>query len=118
MLKECGFIGFHALFYKLPKTTMDRGLWTLETDGDVLILCDLVSLQTPRIVYVYSYTQTPLLSVTPEGQEIFPSQDFHFDFVEERAEDMHNEEGRDHNDDEANANQMGEEYSDSEDEDC
>lgn len=44
---------------------MERGLWGLDSDEDILEMCEL--LPPSRMVYVYAITTKPLLTVTPNG---------------------------------------------------
>lgn len=70
MLKE---FGCSVLYYKLPSTDFEIGLWVLENDGDIMELCELVSIQTPsrRLLYVFSVTHSLFLELvyiqTPRG---------------------------------------------------
>lgn len=64
MLKEvndCG--GFHTYSYKLPKTDMERGCFDLESDEDVLHMCQLVAnrdCKLERYVEIFVETMEPI----------------------------------------------------------
>lgn len=42
MLKECRVIGTQIYYYKYPKIDWIRGEWNLETNSDVVEMCELV----------------------------------------------------------------------------
>lgn len=83
MLKECGVLGSQTLSYKYPKSDWFRGVWNLESDSDVVEMCELVP--PSRLVFVFAIAFEPLATVTSDGnltQEYNPSQDPNLEFVE------------------------------------
>ncbi|KAL8088380.1 hypothetical protein AgCh_038236 [Apium graveolens] len=86
ILNECGDIGGHTLFYKLPKTNMEKGLWSLETDADVLEMCEMMP--ADRVIYVYAMTLKPIVVVDTDGatQDFAPSQDPNIKYVDTSTE--------------------------------
>lgn len=62
MLVSLGAMGgLYKLWYKLPGTTMDAGLFDLDTDDELLLMCDLIHPEK-RVVEVY-VNITPALNV-------------------------------------------------------
>lgn len=35
--------GFYELWFKIPETTMEKGLFELESDGDLMLMCALLN---------------------------------------------------------------------------
>ena len=63
MLKDCGIDdGAHIVWYKSPLTTMKEGLYELESDDDVMTMCQLM----PKCKYfeVYVSVIKPLSQVS------------------------------------------------------
>lgn len=65
MLVDCGSRGgCYSLWYKLPGTTMEKGLFELETDDDLMLMCTLLDTKnrakTNRYVEVYVTKIEPL----------------------------------------------------------
>ncbi|KAL8095676.1 hypothetical protein AgCh_036896 [Apium graveolens] len=89
MLKECGNLGGHLYYFKLPKTEMERSLWPLETDSDVMDMT--MMLPTDRLIYVYAVTLNPLVVVVDgqPTQEFAPSQEVDLEFVDLTSEPDH-----------------------------
>lgn len=80
-LKECGVLGCQMYYYKFPKTDWINGLWTLETDSDVLEMCELVP--PSRLVVVFAVEIQPLAKESQiPSQSYIPSQDPDLEFVE------------------------------------
>lgn len=52
MVKECGGFGCNELWYKDPGTDIEKGLFKLETDTDVMIMCS--PLPKCKFVEIYS----------------------------------------------------------------
>ena len=62
MLVSLGAIGgYYKLWYKLPGTSVDVGLFDLDTDDDLLVMCDLIN---PKKILVEVYVNlTPAFNV-------------------------------------------------------
>lgn len=97
MSKECGDLGAVIThYYKHPNTDMERGLWMLESDSDVVDMCDMMP--ASRIIFIYSVSENPLASLTPEGaptQEYAPSQDPNLEFVDNPISEHEDDEDQD-----------------------
>lgn len=98
MLKDYGVLGSQTLYYKYPKNDWVMGVWNLDSDSDVVEMCELVP--PSRLVFVFAIAFEPLVTMTSHGnltQELNPSQDPNLEFVETE-------------DDRAFYRQMGDEY--------
>ena len=95
MLKECKELGIYTFFYKWPKTDMIRGLHNLDTDNDIVEMCEL--LPPSKVIYVYAITTSPITVVDGDGvptQEFAPSQNENMEYVD-HIEDMMQDNGGD-----------------------
>ena len=59
MLKEVIEFGFHQLWYKLPSTTFDRGSFALDTDEELMTMCELIS-EEDKYMEIYVPTMAQL----------------------------------------------------------
>ncbi|KAL1809935.1 hypothetical protein ACET3Z_026925 [Daucus carota] len=79
MLRDCGVFGYSELYYKLPRSDFEKGLNDLSSDAKIVEMAEFVGFMPPKLVYIYSVTQNPIVSCTPDGQvtqEFHPSQEF------------------------------------------
>ncbi|KAL1831548.1 hypothetical protein ACET3Z_001199 [Daucus carota] len=79
MLRDCGVFGYSELYYKLPRSDFEMGLNDLSSDAKIMEMAEIVGFMPPKLVYIYSVTQNPIVSCTPDGQvtqEFHPSQEF------------------------------------------
>ncbi|KAL1811706.1 hypothetical protein ACET3Z_021771 [Daucus carota] len=76
MLTECGHLGWHTFYYKLPKTSWERDLCLLHSDQDVVFMCELVEIAIPKMMHIYVITQAPLNTRPPSPPEVNISQEY------------------------------------------
>ena len=83
MSVELGDSGLMTYYYKAPGTDIEKGLWVLKTDQDVVDMGHLIP--PTRFVHIYSVNTPPLVIIGQDGattQEYAPSQDHTMEFVE------------------------------------
>uniref|UniRef100_A0A166GG27 Uncharacterized protein n=1 Tax=Daucus carota subsp. sativus TaxID=79200 RepID=A0A166GG27_DAUCS len=64
---------------ELPRSDFEMGLNDLSSDAKIMEMAEIVGFMPPKLVYIYSVTQNPIVSCTPDGQvtqEFHPSQEF------------------------------------------
>ncbi|KAL1814735.1 hypothetical protein ACET3Z_017309 [Daucus carota] len=75
MLVSLGAIGgLYKLWYKLPGTTMDVGLFDLDTDDELLVMYDLINPEK-RVIQVYVNITPPLNVERATYQEVIHMED-------------------------------------------
>lgn len=83
MLNEVGYKGgYFNIWYKAPGTTMDRGLFELQSDDELLLMCAMMP--KAKYVEIYSTTIAPLSEVSQPCN----LEDCDVEFVDDRQGNM------------------------------
>ena len=60
-------LGHAQFWYKLPKTTMDKGLFKIDSDNELMLMCTLMPAE--RYVDVYVVNSPPLALVPQDSSQ-------------------------------------------------